>query len=171
MQSLRFDNRFIRDLPADPETGSRVRQVHGALHSPVMPTPVAAPRLIAHSREVAALLGITEDEVASADFARVFGGNALVEGMAPYAANYGGHQFGHWAGQLGDGRAITLGELINARRRALGAATQGRRTNAVFAQRRRSRRAAFVGARVPLQRGDASPRHSHHAGIEPGRDR
>ncbi len=115
MQSLRFDNRFIRDLPADPETGSRVRQVHGALHSPVMPTPVAAPRLIAHSREVAALLGITEDEVASADFARVFGGNALVEGMAPYAANYGGHQFGHWAGQLGDGRAITLGETINAR--------------------------------------------------------
>ncbi len=44
----------------------------------------------------------------------MFGGNALVEGMEPYAANYGGHQFGHWAGQLGDGRAITLGETINA---------------------------------------------------------
>ena len=42
------------------------------------------------------------------------GGNALAEGMQPYAAYYGGHQFGHWAGQLGDGRAITLGESVNA---------------------------------------------------------
>ena len=48
------------------------------------------------------------------DFAQVFAGNALLEGMQPFAANYGGHQFGHWAGQLGDGRAITLGEAINA---------------------------------------------------------
>ena len=47
-------------------------------------------------------------------FADVFGGNALIEGMEPYAASYGGHQFGQWAGQLGDGRAITLGEVINA---------------------------------------------------------
>ena len=44
----------------------------------------------------------------------MFGGNALLDGMQPYAANYGGHQFGNWAGQLGDGRAITLGETINA---------------------------------------------------------
>ena len=115
MHSLRFDNRFVNTLPADPETGPRVRQVAGALFSRIDPTPVAAPRLIAHSREVAALLDISEAEVTSNDFARVFGGNALVEGMAPYAANYGGHQFGHWAGQLGDGRAITLGETINAR--------------------------------------------------------
>ena len=46
------------------------------------------------------------------DFAQVFGGNALYAGMQPWAANYGGHQFGHWAGQLGDGRAISLGELV-----------------------------------------------------------
>ena len=45
----------------------------------------------------------------------MFGGNALIDGMQPYAANYGGHQFGQWAGQLGDGRAITLGEVINAK--------------------------------------------------------
>jgi uncharacterized protein YdiU (UPF0061 family) len=45
----------------------------------------------------------------------VFGGNALLEGMQPFAANYGGHQFGNWAGQLGDGRAISLGEAVNAR--------------------------------------------------------
>jgi len=114
MQTLRFDNRFVRELPADPETGTRVRQVHGALFSRVEPTPVVMPRLVAYSREVAALLGIDEATVVSPGFAQVFGGNALVAGMEPYAANYGGHQFGHWAGQLGDGRAITLGEAINA---------------------------------------------------------
>jgi uncharacterized protein YdiU (UPF0061 family) len=114
MQALRFDNRFVRELPADPEPGPRVRQVHGALYSRVAPTPVAAPRLVAHSPEVAALLDIDDAAIASPAFARVFGGNALVDGMEPYAASYGGHQFGHWAGQLGDGRAITLGEAINA---------------------------------------------------------
>ncbi len=113
MQSLRFDNRFVRELPADPETGPRRRQVHRALYSRVDPTPVAGPRLIAHSAEVAALLGISQAEIESEHFAKVFGGNALIEGMQPYAANYGGHQFGQWAGQLGDGRAITLGEIIN----------------------------------------------------------
>jgi len=84
------------------------------LYSHVEPTPVAAPRLVAYSREVVALLGMSEADVASPEFAAVFGGNALLDGMQPYAANYGGHQFGHWAGQLGDGRAITLGETINA---------------------------------------------------------
>jgi len=89
--------------------------VHGALYSRVEPTPVAAPRLIAWSREVAAILDIDPADIESAAFAQVFGGNALLDGMQPYAANYGGHQFGNWAGQLGDGRAITLGETINAK--------------------------------------------------------
>lgn len=111
-QPLRFDNRFIRDLPGDPETGPRVREVRQAAWSSVMPTPVAAPRLLAYSPDVAALLGMGEDLIQSEDFARVFGGNALYAGMAPWAANYGGHQFGRWAGQLGDGRAISLGELL-----------------------------------------------------------
>jgi uncharacterized protein YdiU (UPF0061 family) len=115
MPALRFDNRFVRELPADPEAGPRVRQVVGAAYSHVEPTPVDAPRVIAHSREVAELLGFTPEDVASPTFARVFGGNALLEGMQPFAANYGGHQFGNWAGQLGDGRAISLGEAINAR--------------------------------------------------------
>ena len=114
MQSLRFDNRFVRDLPADPQAGPQRRQVHKALYSRVESTPVAAPRLIAHSHEVASLLGIAAADVASPQFARIFSGNALLDGMQPYAANYGGHQFGNWAGQLGDGRAITLGETINA---------------------------------------------------------
>ena len=70
--------------------------------------------LRAHAREVAALVGLSDDDVRAPWFARVFGGNELLPGMAPYAACYGGHQFGHWAGQLGDGRAITLGETVNA---------------------------------------------------------
>ena len=114
MQTLRFDNAFVSQLPGDPEAGPRLRQVHGALYSCVEPTPVAAPRLIAYSREVASLLGIDAATVASPMFAQVFAGNALLAGMQPFAANYGGHQFGNWAGQLGDGRAITLGETINA---------------------------------------------------------
>lgn len=114
MNNLRFDNAFVRGLPADPEAGPRRRQVHGALFSRVEPTQVAAPRLIAYSREVAEMLGINAAEIASPAFAQIFGGNAIVAGMEPYAANYGGHQFGQWAGQLGDGRAITLGETINA---------------------------------------------------------
>jgi serine/tyrosine/threonine adenylyltransferase len=115
LRGLRFDNAFVRELPGDPHIGPRQRQVHGALWSRVEPTPVAAPRLLAHSREVAEILGIDAADIDSPEFARVFGGNALVPGMEPYAANYGGHQFGQWAGQLGDGRAITLAETINAR--------------------------------------------------------
>jgi len=114
LQALRFDNRFIRELPGDPEQGLRRREVRGALWSAVEPTPVAAPRLLAHSAEVAASLGLDDADVASPAFAQVFGGNALLPGMQPYAGNYGGHQFGSWAGQLGDGRAITLGEAVDA---------------------------------------------------------
>ncbi|TDK33316.1 protein adenylyltransferase SelO [Luteimonas terrae] len=111
---LHFDNRLIRMLPGDPEAGSRLRQVEGAVWSPVLPTPVAAPRLLAHSAEMADALGIDAATLDTQGFADVFGGNALAPGMAPYASNYGGHQFGHWAGQLGDGRAITLGEGVAA---------------------------------------------------------
>jgi len=114
LDTLRFDNRFVQELPGDALTEPRPRQVHGALYSRVNPTPVAAPRLIAYSREVADLLGIAAQDIADPEFARVFGGNALLAGMQPYAANYGGHQFGNWAGQLGDGRAITLGETVSA---------------------------------------------------------
>ncbi len=111
---LVFDNRFVAQLPGDPELSDRRRQVLGACWSPVTPTAVAAPQLLAHAREVAALIGLSEQDVAAPEFANVFGGNALMPGMQPYAACYGGHQFGNWAGQLGDGRAITLGEVVNA---------------------------------------------------------
>lgn len=111
MTHLHFDNRLRQQLPGDPEEGARRREV-GAAWSSVLPTPVAAPYLIAHSAEMAQVLGLEAAEIASAQFAQVFGGNALYPGMQPWAVNYGGHQFGHWAGQLGDGRAISLGEAI-----------------------------------------------------------
>ncbi|GAB3303881.1 protein adenylyltransferase SelO [Luteimonas notoginsengisoli] len=114
LPALRFDNAFLRELPGDSDAGPGVRQVHGALWSRVDPEPVAAPRLLAYSRNMAQRLGFGVADLASSDFASVFGGNALLPGMAPYASNYGGHQFGHWAGQLGDGRAITLGEVLDA---------------------------------------------------------
>ncbi|WNH51731.1 protein adenylyltransferase SelO [Stenotrophomonas oahuensis] len=112
--TLQFDNRLLRDLPGDPVEGPALREVRGAAWSSVMPTPVAAPQLLAYSAEMAERLGFGADLLESPDFPRVFGGNALYAGMQPWAANYGGHQFGHWAGQLGDGRAISLGELVTA---------------------------------------------------------
>lgn len=111
--TLRFDNAFVRELPGDRQLENRRRQVHGALYSRVAPTPVADPKLIAYSPEMAELLRLTPADLESGAFVRVLGGNALLAGMEPFASNYGGHQFGVWAGQLGDGRAITLGEVVN----------------------------------------------------------
>ena len=115
LDAMHFDNRFVRELPADPETANTRRQVQGACYSRVAPTPVPAPRLLSYSREVAEQLGLDAALCASQDFANVFAGNRLAAGMEPHATCYGGHQFGHWAGQLGDGRAINLGELVNER--------------------------------------------------------
>jgi len=108
-----FESRFTERLPADPESANQRRQVSGACYSRVRPTRVAAPRLLAHSREVAELLGLSDTFCASREFTEVMAGNRLLDGMDPYAMCYGGHQFGHWAGQLGDGRAINLGEIVN----------------------------------------------------------
>ncbi|MCZ6634042.1 MAG: YdiU family protein [bacterium] len=113
LDSLTFDNRFTRELPADPETANYRRQVMGACYSRVQPTPVAQPELVAYSKEVTEHLDLTGDACESEAFAQVFAGNHLLEGMDPYASCYGGHQFGNWAGQLGDGRAINLGEGVN----------------------------------------------------------
>lgn len=112
---LNFDNQFTRNLPCDPELRNFRRQVPSACYSRVSPTPVARPQLIAHSREVCELLGLDDDTVHDQQFAEVFGGNRLLPGMDPFAMCYGGHQFGSWAGQLGDGRAINLGEVVNAK--------------------------------------------------------
>lgn len=112
---LRFDNRALRHLPLDPSAENRTRQVFEACFSRVLPTPVKAPHTLAVAREVAELLELPEDFVAGQAFADVFAGNRQLEGMDAAAACYGGHQFGNWAGQLGDGRAISLGELVTSR--------------------------------------------------------
>ena len=111
---LTFTNRFTTDLAADPNPVNHVRQVQGAAYSRVRPTPVAAPRTLAFSPEVAELLGISERLCTSPTFAAVLGGNEVPDGADPYAMCYGGHQFGSWAGQLGDGRAIAIGEVRDA---------------------------------------------------------
>ncbi len=85
-----------------------------AAYSRVMPTPVSQPRLIGYATAVGQLLGLRGDPFSEPLFANVFGGNEILPGMQPYAMCYGGHQFGNWAGQLGDGRAINLGEVVNA---------------------------------------------------------
>jgi uncharacterized protein YdiU (UPF0061 family) len=112
---LRFENRALRALPLDPSSENRTRQVFGACFSRVLPTQVLRPQLLAVSREVAEQLELSPEFLASPEFAETFGGNRILPGMEPVAACYGGHQFGNWAGQLGDGRAILLGELVTSR--------------------------------------------------------
>lgn len=113
LETLRFDNSFTRELPADSETINRRRQVHNACYSRVQPLQVSKPQLLAFSPETAALLNLPVEVCRTELFTQVFSGNALLPGMDPHAACYGGHQFGNWAGQLGDGRAINLGEVLN----------------------------------------------------------
>ncbi|MDB4614411.1 YdiU family protein [bacterium] len=111
LSQLTFKNRFTTLLPGDSNSVNSRRQVHEACYSEVLPTPVAQPAVIAYSREVAELIGVNPADCESQLFADVFGGNLQLEGMRPFAMCYGGHQFGNWAGQLGDGRAINLGEV------------------------------------------------------------
>ncbi len=113
LEEFRFDNRFTRLLPSDPESRNSRRQVQKACYSRVMPTPVAAPKLVAYSREVCEFLDLDIAATGEPAMAEVFGGNRVLSGMDPFAMCYGGHQFGNWAGQLGDGRAINLGEVVN----------------------------------------------------------
>ncbi len=110
---LRFDNSFVRELPADTVLTNVPRRVSNASYTRIQPTPVAAPQLLAWSDEMGDLLGIARPAPGD-PMVEVLAGNRVLPGMEPYAARYGGHQFGHWAGQLGDGRAITLAEIIAA---------------------------------------------------------
>lgn len=112
-ENLTFDNRFTRTLPSDPETENFRREVTGASYSRVKPKQCQSPYLIAYAEEVAEMIGLSADFCHSTRFADVFSGNTPLDGMDPHATCYGGHQFGNWAGQLGDGRAIILGEVIS----------------------------------------------------------
>jgi len=111
LSAVPFDNTFVRELPADPVGHNVPRRVANASFTRVQPTAVAAPRLLAWSDALAAQLGLARP---SPEALEALAGNRVLPGMDPYAARYGGHQFGVWAGQLGDGRAITLGEMIAA---------------------------------------------------------
>ena len=104
-------HRFLDALPGDAETAPQSREVMGAMWSKVQPTKVANPKMLAWSAPLADELGLSGGLMDEEETTRVLSGNSLWPGMDPYAANYGGHQFGHWAGQLGDGRAIVLGEM------------------------------------------------------------
>lgn len=111
LDSLPFDQDFTRELPADPESANHPRPVLRAAFTRVMPTPVDDPRMLVWSAEVADLLGIPATVMESPDAAAVFSGNRIPVGADPHATVYGGHQFGSWAGQLGDGRAISYGTV------------------------------------------------------------
>jgi uncharacterized protein YdiU (UPF0061 family) len=95
---LRFDNSYAR-LP-------------GPFHARVAATKVGDPRLVKLNRPLAELLGADVQRLASPEGAQVLSGNAVLEGSEPIALAYAGHQFGNFVPQLGDGRAILLGEVV-----------------------------------------------------------
>ena len=111
MQGLKFNNQFTSELPSDPNDSPAERLISNALFARVAPKKPASPYLIHYSPEVAEEIGLKVSECAGKDFVDLFSGSKIMPGMDPHATCYGGHQFGNWAGQLGDGRAINLGEI------------------------------------------------------------
>lgn len=108
---LNIKDRFNKELPADPILENSRRQVEKACFSYVTPKQTEKPELLHVSPEMLKNLGLTEADAKSEDFLNVFTGNSVLPNTKPYAMCYGGHQFGNWAGQLGDGRAINLTEI------------------------------------------------------------
>ncbi len=80
----------------------------------VAPTPVASPRLVKLNRPLAVHLGLDPDRLTSPEGTEILAGKRIPDGADPIAMAYAGHQFGHFVPQLGDGRAILLGEVIDA---------------------------------------------------------
>ncbi|KAK7358046.1 hypothetical protein VNO80_17345 [Phaseolus coccineus] len=116
LQDLKWDHSFVRELPADPRSDAFPREVLHACYTKVSPSvQVEDPQLVAFSRPVADLLDLDHKEFERPDFPLFFSGASPLVGALPYAQCYGGHQFGMWAGQLGDGRTITLGEILNSK--------------------------------------------------------
>lgn len=115
LDALNFDNSALKNLPLDPVEKNYVRRnVKGAVFSKVMPSPVENPRIVAFSGSALELLDVdTEKAVKDTKFAEYFSGNTLLTGSEPAAHCYCGHQFGYFSGQLGDGRAMYLGEVVN----------------------------------------------------------
>jgi uncharacterized protein YdiU (UPF0061 family) len=109
LSTIDYKKEFVDNFPGDDSGDLRPRQTPGVLYGKAIPTPVKAPSLLAWSEDLANELGI-EKPIDQTDI-DILGGNMVTSSMYPYAACYAGHQFGNWAGQLGDGRAITLGEI------------------------------------------------------------
>ncbi|RYZ29420.1 MAG: YdiU family protein [Chitinophagaceae bacterium] len=108
-----FRNEFVENFTGDDTGDRRPRQTPGMFYSKAQPTPVSKVTLLAWSDELSTELEINKPT--SQKEIDILGGNEVLPSMQPYAACYAGHQFGNWAGQLGDGRAITLGELVNSK--------------------------------------------------------
>lgn len=110
---LKIKNTFLNELPADEASENEVRKVFNAAYSRVFPTKPSNPKLIHTSSQIANQLGFSEEDLQSQEFLDIFSGLKVYPYTTPYAMCYGGHQFGVWAGQLGDGRAINLFEIEN----------------------------------------------------------
>jgi len=108
---LNLKHTFTTELPADPIAENYRRQVEKACFSFVTPKTTAQPKLLHVSDEMIHTLGFSEADVSSQQFRDVMTGNTVLPNSRPYAMCYGGHQFGYWSGQLGDGRAINLFDI------------------------------------------------------------
>lgn len=114
--NLNLKHTFIEKLPADVSLENSRRQVKQACFSYVTPKKTSNPEIIHTSSEMADELGLTDADLHSDEFKNNFTGNKVLEHTKPFAMCYGGHQFGQWAGQLGDGRAINLFEVEHKNR-------------------------------------------------------
>lgn len=108
---LHIKNIFTSQLPADSNLKNSRRQVTEAVFSYVKPKKTANPKVIHISEEMTEELGISFEDSKSDFFKNIVTGNEVYPNTKPFAMCYGGHQFGNWAGQLGDGRAINLFEI------------------------------------------------------------
>jgi len=109
LSSIQFRNDFVENFPGDDSGNLTPRQTPGLFYCKALPTPVKKVTLLAWSEDLATKLDIQKPtDQKDID---ILGGSYVTPTIFPYAACYAGHQFGNWAGQLGDGRAITLGEL------------------------------------------------------------
>ena len=104
---------------------NRYSSLGEAFYQEIMPAPVKNPTLIKFNHELAAAMGIVVNKLNATELAMVFSGNHIPEGAAPLAMAYAGHQFGNFVPQLGDGRAILLGEVTGAEGESLGIHLKG----------------------------------------------
>jgi len=114
---LNIKDTFNVELPSDPILENTRRQVKEACFSFVTPIKTANPTILHVSPEMLKKIGLSVSDSKSGSFLKVFTGNEVLPNTKPYAMCYGGHQFGNWAGQLGDGRAINLCEVEHNKER------------------------------------------------------